>query len=150
MDSEVLCCELNAGQSLDNLSLLAEEVYFPLLSNPSNRAGWSGPTSKEVMLKFSNFLSNLTMAVGQARGQTLLPYPPPEAFDEDNLPEKERVHLLETSVVQWAGRIQEVLGTDPQQAINDNEHPEPETEVRFWAAKTANLDSLYAQLNSPK
>jgi dynein heavy chain len=102
------------------------------------------------MLKFSNFLSNLTMAVGQARGQTLLPYPPPEAFDEDNLPEKERVHLLETSVVQWANRIQAVLATDPDAALKDGSNPDPESEIQFWEAKGKNLESLHEQLNSAK
>lgn len=103
--ADVICCEITE-QTLSNLSLVAHEVFFPLLSNPANRTGWSGPTAKDVMLKFSNFLSNCTMTVGQAKGQTLLPSPPPEAFDEDNLVEKERVHLLETAVVQWANKIQ--------------------------------------------
>lgn len=69
LKTEVVCSELTE-QGLSNLALLAQEVYYPLLSNPANRSGWSGPTSKELMLKFSNFLSKLTMTVGQSKVHT--------------------------------------------------------------------------------
>jgi dynein heavy chain len=147
--NDVIVCEVT-DNTLSNLSLVAHEVFFPLLSNPLNRAGWSGPTAKDVMLKFSNFLSNCTMTVGQAKGQTLLPSPPPEAFDEDNLVEKERVHLLETAVVQWANKIQAVLATDPDQAIKQGAHPGPFQEMEFWTAKAADLTSLHEQLGSER
>lgn len=135
---------------LDTLHLIAQEIYFPLLSNPANRGGWSGPTAKDVMLKFSRFLSQLTMTVGQSKGQTLLPHPPPEAFDEDNLPEKERIHLLETSVVQWTEKIQSVLATDPEQAMKQGQHPDPLMEMEFWRAKASDLTSLHEQLQNPR
>lgn len=149
MKNEVVVNELTPAH-LENLKLLSQEVYFPLLSNPANRAGWSGPTSKEVMLKFSSYLSNLTMTVGQSKGQTLLPHPPPEAFDEDNLPDKERVHLLETSVVQWSNKMQTVLMTDPETLMKQGGHPDPMVEVQFWASKAKDLNSLHDQLVSPK
>jgi hypothetical protein len=66
LQTDVTCAEVSES-TLQNLSLLSQEVFFPLLSNPANRSGWSGPTSKEVMLKFSNFLANLTMTVGQSK-----------------------------------------------------------------------------------
>lgn len=147
---KVTSSQISGQAMLDSLSLTAGEVYFPLLSNPSNRQGWSGPTSKEVMLKLSNFLSNVTMTVGQYKGQTLLPYPPPEAFDEDNLPEQEREYLLETSVVQWTKKIEAVLNTDPDQAIKQGLNPDGLVEIEFWKAKSVDLKSLHAQLVSDK
>jgi len=147
--TDVICCEIT-DNPLSNLSLVAHEVFFPLLSNPANRSGWSGPTAKDVMLKFSAFLSNCTMTVGQAQGQTLLPAPPPEAFDEDNLIEKERIHLLETTVLQWANKIQAVLATDPEQAIKQGQCPHPFQELDFWTHKAADLTSLHEQLGSEK
>mmetsp|Transcript_17270 Transcript_17270/g.33650 ORF Transcript_17270/g.33650 Transcript_17270/m.33650 type:complete len:4514 (+) Transcript_17270:154-13695(+) len=151
LDESLICNEINGGeQLLDNLSLVAGEVYFPLLSNPANRAGWSGPTSKEIMLSFSTFLSQLTMTVGQLHGTTTLPHPPPEAFDEDNLAEKERVHLLETSVVQWSNKIHEVLKEDPESLATADHYPTPHEEYEFWVAKGKDLDSLCDQLASEK
>jgi dynein heavy chain len=151
-EGEVTCSEFmgGGGQTLENFSLLAQEVFFPLLSNPANRAGWSGPTSKEVMLNVSSFLSNLTIMVGDSKGQTVLPNPPPEAFDEDNLPERERAHLLETSVIQWTNKLQKVLKTDPSDLIVKGMFPGPDAEVQFWASKAADLEALSAQLKSDK
>src|SRR6185312_2558642 len=47
--NDVITCEVT-DNTLSNLSLVAHEIFFPLLSNPANRAGWSGPTAKDVML----------------------------------------------------------------------------------------------------
>ena len=66
LKAEVACGEISES-ALSSLSLLSHEVIYPLLSNPANRSGWSGPTSKEVMLKFSNFLASLHMTVGQSK-----------------------------------------------------------------------------------
>ena len=76
-EGRVVSSEFNGGGApvLENLTLLSQEIYLPLLSNPANRAGWSGPTSKEVMLDFSTFLSRLTMAVGHSKGVTRTPSP---------------------------------------------------------------------------
>lgn len=138
------------AETLQNFSLLAHEVLFPLLSNPANRAGWSGPTSKEVMLNISYFLSNLTIIVGDSKGQTVLPLPAPQAFDEDNLPERERIHLLESAVVQWTSKIQSVLSTDPEDAITKRLNPDPQQEVNFWVAKAKDLDALTKQLKDER
>ena len=130
---------------------LSQEVYYPLLANPSNREGWSGPTSKDIMLKLSSFLASVTMTVGQSNGQTILPPPPPEAFDEDNIPEKEREHLLETSVVRWAERMRFAIERTPEslQDAPGGQYPDPSAEVDFWLAKAQDLKSLEGQLASP-
>lgn len=150
LKQEIVCGEISES-TLQSLSLLSHEVIYPLLSNPANRADWSGPTSKEVMLKFSAFLASLHMAVGQSKGQTLLPPPPPEAFDEDSIPqEKERVHLLETCVIQWHTKIQQVLSTDPEDKIKQGAQPDPLDEIDFWTAKARDLTSLNDQLKSER
>jgi hypothetical protein len=66
-----VCGEVSES-SLASLSLLSHEVIYPLLSNPANRSGWSGPTSKEVMLKLSGFLASLHMTVGQSKVTLML------------------------------------------------------------------------------
>jgi dynein heavy chain len=138
------------GATLENLSLVSHEVIFPLLSNPANRVGWSGPTSKELMLNMSYFLSLLTIAVGDSKEQTVLPYPAPQAFDEDNIPERERVHLLESAVVQWTNKLHVVLNTDPSDAIGKGLNPDPKTELEFWKAKAKDLGALTKQLKDPQ
>src|SRR5688500_13689621 len=38
--NDIITAEIT-DNTLQNLNLLAHEVYFPLLSNPANRSGWS-------------------------------------------------------------------------------------------------------------
>lgn len=76
--------------------------------------------------------ASVSMTLGQTKGQTVLPDPPPEAFDEDNILEKERSHLLEATVMLWAKRIDELLATDPihafeQQPQPHQQHPQQHT-----------------------
>lgn len=136
-------------QALHNLNLLAHEIYFPLLSNPANRAGWSGPTSKDMMLSFSKFLGSVTMTMGQSKGQTLLPQPPAEAFSPE-IPHKERIYLLESSVTLWMEKIQAVLQLTPETISLVIPFPDPINEWEFWASRTADFDSLLEQLQSEK
>ena len=48
------------------------------------------------------------MTLGQSKGQTLLPQPPAEAFSVE-VPMKERMYLLESSVTLWMEKIQVIL-----------------------------------------
>ena len=132
------------------MKLVAQEVYFPLLSNANNRLGWSGPTAKDVMLKFSNFLSTVSMTAGQSKGKTILPPAPAEAFDEDNLEVKERCQLLETSVVQWTDKIQTSLSTSPENDTIPGTYPDPLYELDFWDAKAKDLQRIHEQLSAPE
>lgn len=138
------------GATLEIFSLLAQEVFFPLLSNPANRAGWSGPTSKQVMKDFGDFLSVLTIIVGDSKGKTTLPLPSPDAFDEDMVAQKDRMHMLETAVVLYAKKVQIVTDKDPADAIVKGLNPDPATELDFWIAKARDLESLAQQLKSDK
>ncbi len=161
--------------ALKYLALVSHEIFYPLLANPSNRHGWAGPASKDIMLKLSGFLANISMTLGQSHGQTILPPPPSEAFDEDNLPEKERQGLLDASVIHWSEKIEHVIRTDPEQLIQQataaaekaaataettvkaesgtptasSNYPDPITEVEFWQSKARDLASLEQQLASP-
>ena len=148
MNNKVIIGELT-GNHLDNLHLIAQEVYFPLLSNTNNREGWSGPTAKDVMLKMNQFLSNLTMTVGQSKGKTLLPHPPEEALAENALPEKERIYLLESVVIKWTNRIQQVLDTDPIENVDNNSDADAIEEMKFWKEKGIDLDNIHKQLQNP-
>ena len=145
--ADVCLCECTEN-ILQNLSLVAHEVFFPLLANPANRAGWSGPTAKDVMMKVSSFLSSVTITVGQSKGQTLLPLPAPEAFDEEALQPKERVHLLETAVIQWAGKIEQLLNSDSEQIVRHNAQLSLQVEKEAEADKKRKADEAAASQQS--
>ncbi len=62
--------------ALEQLSLLAQEVFLPLLCNPHNQAGWPEMVTREVMDNMYKFSASACITVGLTKGQTLLPVPP--------------------------------------------------------------------------
>jgi len=57
------------------------------------------------------------------------------------------MHSIESVVIDWSHQIQEVLKKDSSQPILDGLNPGPLVEVEFWKTKTANLESIYDQVN---
>eukprot|EP01083_Nonionella_stella_P283826 966107_1 len=137
------------NKPLHNLSMMSSKIYFPLICNPKNQIGWSGPISNEVVSRLDGFLSQLYITSGKCEGKTLLPLPPNKLFSS-NVIEKDRIHTLETLIVGWTRQIQDVL----QMSVEGNlkkggtEFPDPLDEVSFWKSKSANLESLHMQLDS--
>ena len=50
----------------------------------------------------------------------------------------------------WTKQIKAELKKDPENALKNNNHPDPLTEVNFWKNKAENLNSICDQLNSEK
>lgn len=69
VESEVIFMELNK-QTLENLYLLCNEVYLPVLGNPLNVMDMSELVSKDLMDKFHIFLAHTYVTIGQVKGRT--------------------------------------------------------------------------------
>jgi dynein heavy chain, axonemal len=65
---------------------------------------------------------------------------------DDRYPAKERIHQLETCVVQWSKKIKTVLKLDPESLIKSGLYPNPLTEIDFWYNKSQNLNLIHAQV----
>ena len=61
---------------LEHLSVLAQEVFLPMLCNPRNQVGWPEVITKEVVENLHKFIANVYVTIGQTKGKTLLPLPP--------------------------------------------------------------------------
>jgi dynein heavy chain len=156
-----LCVQIDAGKDiekqvitgdfsampLEQLLVVAQEVYLPLIANPFNQEGWPDVISKDVVENYHRFLANLFVTIGLTKGKTLLPLPPSDSGGDDKgAKEKERVHSLESAVVTWTRQIKNVLKTDPENLLKAGEHPGPLAQIKFWEAKAANLNSIHDQV----
>ena len=145
---------------LIHLERIMSEVYLPLLSNPRNQEGWGDVTAKELMDKLHGFLSQLSITVGQTKGETCLPLPPIDASAPEaaagggsasgSLDMKDRVHLLEGAVITWTKQIKGVLKQDPEALLKQGKHPPPSVEIKFWRSKADNLNAIFDQLQSER
>ena len=125
-------------------------MFSPLLSNPLNQLGWSDLVCKDLMEKFNNFLAHTNVTIGQIKGQTNLPLPPPDVTSSDKTSSKDKANILETAIVHWTKQIKHELKKDPEDALKNNNHPGPQTEIDFWRNKAKNLNSICDQLAGEK
>eukprot|EP00741_Cyanophora_paradoxa_P016051 tig00000042_g15496.t1 len=119
--NEIVCGEL-APNVLETTLSVCQDVYMPLLGSARNQDSWSETLAKEVMDHMQRFMGSTYVTVGQTRGMTLLPLPPPDMNVGSNTMDratrdKERVHTLESYVVIWTRLIKAVLRTEPEGAM---------------------------------
>ncbi|EQC33295.1 hypothetical protein SDRG_09276 [Saprolegnia diclina VS20] len=144
--TDVLVSELGTS-SIEHLEKLVSEVYLPLFSNPSNQEGWGEVASKEVVDKFHSYMATVSIIAGATKGETCLPLPPVDG-NAANL--KNKISLLEGSIVTWTKQIKNVLKQDPEELLKQGMNPTPDAEIEFWKLKAANLNSIFEQLQSKR
>ena len=146
---DVLISEL-ASEPLDHLERLLREVYVPLLSNPANNGDGLGDTafSRDLVDRLQSLLANTSIAASQSRGETVLPVPPLDATSLAGLTLKDRLRVLEATVLVWSKQMGLVLRQDPEAPLKAGMHPGPDAEIAFWKGRACAIGSLEAQLHS--
>ena len=125
-------------------------MFLPVLGNPLNQIGWSDLVSKDLMEKFHAFLAHTYVTIGQVKGRTMLPLPPMDSSSSEKTSSKDKAAILETALMHWTKQIKAELKKDPENALKNNNHPDPLTEVNFWKNKSENLNSICEQLQSER
>ncbi|XP_061501815.1 dynein beta chain, ciliary isoform X1 [Anopheles gambiae] len=145
---------------IDDLSILVDEIFYPMINNPQNQEGWPTAIVKDI----DNHVQELRNIISEVKGniinQTLLPMP----ISIDNIMQVGEEVLqgnidacslkmknsLEGIIIKWACQINDVLKEDSSQAFKDGRHPTPVEEISFWESRQKNLRNIYAQLTEPK
>ncbi|KAK9822882.1 hypothetical protein WJX74_000347 [Apatococcus lobatus] len=161
VSKQVVCGEL--GESvLEQLSSLSQEVVLPLLSNPANHVGISDGVGREVQDRLHQFIADACVAIGQTKGQTLLPLPATNEEADRKMAgntaavpglnkNKDALHLLENAVVTWTRQIKGALKATPQSAAAESGvRLGPLQELQFWQERAQDLNSVSAQLTNAK
>jgi dynein heavy chain len=149
IDKEVIIMEINR-KILENLYLICNEVYMPVLGNPLNMIGWSDLVTKDLMDKFHVFLAHTYVTLGQVEGRTMLPLPPNDVTSVEKTSSKDKANLLENAIIHWTKQIKNVLKRDPEMVLKTGTHPGPLSELEFWENKSEDLQSICAQLGSER
>jgi dynein heavy chain len=94
VEEEVIIKEANK-QTLENLYMICNEVYLPVLGNPLNVMDMSELVSKDLMDKFHIFLAHTYVTIGSVKGRTQLPLPPNDVTSSEKTSSKDKGSLLE-------------------------------------------------------
>jgi len=149
--NQCVCVEMSASV-LETFLYVAQDIFYPILTNPMNQGGWPDVMAKKISQSLHKFLSNLYITLGQTKGKTLLPLPP----GQDTIPvekaahDKDRVHSLESAVVTWTRQIKNILKQDPENHLQNSQSMGPQMEIEFWQKKARDLNSIHEQLISAK
>ncbi|KAF4519850.1 hypothetical protein B566_EDAN005192, partial [Ephemera danica] len=149
-----------AVRPIEELAALVDEVFVPLLSNPTNHGAWPVAVAQDVRRHVHSLKSTVYQVKGQVSGQTVLPMP----VGVERVHEAERqltssggevvdLYLksaIEGVVIKWATQINDVLTEDSSQAFLGSQTPTPAVEIHFWNARLSNLENIYDQLKEEK
>ena len=53
---------------------------------------------------------------------------------------------VEGFVIRWSHEVDEVLSMESQKDLEDGKNPGPDTEIKFWEMRFANLQNIHEQL----
>ncbi|XP_055614548.1 dynein beta chain, ciliary, partial [Uranotaenia lowii] len=145
-----------SANPIDDLAVIADEIFYPIVSNPRNQEGWPDVIKKDVDSHFQDLRNIITEVKGNIINQTLLPMPicigevesVGEQVAEGN-PDActlKMKNALEGIVIKWAYQINDVLKEDSNSLFKDDHHPSPVEEINFWEARRSNMQNIYQQL----
>eukprot|EP00041_Stephanoeca_diplocostata_P039521 m.1633795 g.1633795 ORF g.1633795 m.1633795 type:complete len:4492 (+) comp25411_c0_seq1:204-13679(+) len=141
---------------IDALSAMIDGFFLPAVSNPNNNAQWPKVVSTDVHGQLQKLKNSAAVVNGQIQGKTQLPLPEGAAdanghgHSADTAVGQLTLHNFESTVIDWAHQILNVLKHDSAQPLIDGKNPGPLVELNFWMAKEANVAYLAEQLNSEK
>jgi dynein heavy chain, axonemal len=147
LDAELILGDLSANP-LEFLSTVLEEVYLPLLTNPTNLESWPEVVANDVLRHFHQLNGSVFVISGKSKGKTMLPLPHGVRLNAES--DKNILHTLETAVIDWSHQIKDVIKSSSAAPLEEGLNPGPMVEIDFWAAKAANLKSIYQQLTDEK
>ncbi|KAJ3158178.1 hypothetical protein HDU86_003133 [Geranomyces michiganensis] len=147
LDTELTLGDLSANP-LEFLSNLLEEVYLPLLTNPKNLESWPEVVASDVLRHFHQLNGAVYVISGKAKGKTMLPLPHGAKLTTEA--DRSVLHTVESAVIDWTHQIKEVIKSSSAAPLEEGLNPGPMVEIDFWAAKAANLKSVYQQLTDDK
>uniref|UniRef100_A0A8C6WKT4 Dynein heavy chain tail domain-containing protein n=1 Tax=Neogobius melanostomus TaxID=47308 RepID=A0A8C6WKT4_9GOBI len=151
----VASIEVWPSHSFCRISLCA-----PLLANTNNHQLWPKLLSQDIIRHVERISSKTSVVQGQVHGKTILPIPisTPCGFvaqfsnrftSRCERYDRSLTHTIETQVIDWTNQIHKTLMEDSADILKTGSNPGPWAELRFWASRKSNMESIYQQLQSP-
>ncbi|XP_023292211.2 dynein beta chain, ciliary [Lucilia cuprina] len=146
---------------LENLSVLCDDVIFPLLNNPVNQNGWTSVIVNDMKTESQDLRNGIAQMKGLVMNRTILPLPicidevmeSAPAIAQGDLSKVNHLmkHSLEFMVVKWLDSVEDLIHIKSRDKIfSKEEFPRPEHLFSFWDARLENLENLADQLGDKR
>ncbi|XP_055083623.1 dynein axonemal heavy chain 11 isoform X2 [Periophthalmus magnuspinnatus] len=149
---EILTYGLVSPCLLLQLSCTIEQLCAPLLANTNNHKMWPRLLSQDVIHHVERISSKTAVVQGQIQGKTVLPIPMSTQWLDKPLShsyDRSLTHTIETHIINWTNQIHKTLMEDSADIMKTGSNPGPWAELKFWASRKSNIESIYQQLQSP-
>uniref|UniRef100_A0A3B4AB83 Dynein heavy chain tail domain-containing protein n=1 Tax=Periophthalmus magnuspinnatus TaxID=409849 RepID=A0A3B4AB83_9GOBI len=132
----------------------SNELCAPLLANTNNHKMWPRLLSQDVIHHVERISSKTAVVQGQIQGKTVLPIPMSTQWLDKPLShvriyDRSLTHTIETHIINWTNQIHKTLMEDSADIMKTGSNPGPWAELKFWASRKSNIESIYQQLQSP-
>ncbi|XP_054638441.1 dynein axonemal heavy chain 11 isoform X2 [Dunckerocampus dactyliophorus] len=139
------------------LSIAVEQICVPLLSNRLNHYTWPHLLSEDITRNAESICSKTSVVRQRAMGESVLPIPSATVWLENVSStfkmygnyDRALAHNIETHVSNWTNQIHKMLKEDSSDILLHSCNPGPSAELKFWASRKSNIQSIYHQLQSP-
>ncbi|MED6234546.1 hypothetical protein ATANTOWER_026276 [Ataeniobius toweri] len=146
-----------SASPLMQLSCAIQQVCGPLLTDGKNHPMWPNLISEDINRHVDSMCSMTSVVQGQVLGKTVLPIPTTTCWMETSYNtfkmyenyDRTLAHTIETQVISWSSLIQKLLQQHSSDLLQKGCIPGPSAEIRFWASRKNNLESIHHQLQSP-
>jgi dynein heavy chain, axonemal len=64
--TQCTCVEMSPSV-LETFLVVAQDVFYPILTNPANQSGWPDVMAKKITQSLHKFLANLYITIGQTK-----------------------------------------------------------------------------------
>ncbi|KAK2575931.1 hypothetical protein KPH14_007294 [Odynerus spinipes] len=145
---------------VDQLATLIDNVFAPLLSNPSNHKNLPDVAVQDISRHVHALRGTLYQVKGQVNGRTVLPMPAglEKVTEVERLvstvgPQAVDLYLksaIEGVVIKWAYLVNDVVTHESGSAFENGQHPTPNVELEYWSVRSANLRYIYDQLQEDR
>lgn len=156
--------DTTSTHAVEELAILVEEVYHPLLNNKINQLPWPEELRKDIERKVQCLRDVASEAKGNLLQRTVLPTP--VALDRllelrTQILDEERYELcsvklrnaVESIVNRWCIQLTEVLQRNDVQKTRPDVSARqltPDMEIAYWQMRHENLENIYEQLQQDK
>ncbi|XP_030080192.1 dynein beta chain, ciliary [Drosophila hydei] len=143
--------------ALANLSVLCDDVFFPLLNNAVNQEGWTRVIVNDMKTESQEMRNGIAQMKGLVINRTIFPLPicidevmkeaPRIAAMENASVNHMMKHSIEFMVVKWLDSVENLVGVKPTDKLFSTEkYPLPEAIFAYWESRQENLENLAHQL----
>lgn len=124
-----------ATRTIDQLSVLVEEIFVPLLSFKENYKSWPTMVGQDVQKQIHSLKSTVHQVKGQVSGETILAMP--VGVEEmvkisEQITENPEMDIdlylksaIEGVVIKWSSQINDVVKETPSDAFLNGQNPVP-------------------------